>query len=132
MITEPSFTIGVEEEYLLVERETRELVSEVPAAVMAECRDRLGEQVSPEFLQCQVEVGTRVCTTIADVPPGTPCDPLDAIPEGVLQVCATLDPADPSMVLVVVRGRPRNLLPLVPLPWTIDAPAEMHRVTFQR
>lgn len=71
-------------------------------------------------------------TTIADVPPGTPCDPLDAIPEGVLQVCATLDPADTSMVLVVVRGKPRSLLPLVPLPWTIDAPAEMHRVTFQR
>ncbi len=65
---------------------------------------------------------------------GTPCDDLDKIPTGHLQLCATLDPADPtgSMVLVVVRGKPYNLLPLVPLPWTIDAPAEMHRVTFQR
>ena len=32
------------------------------------------------------------------------------------------------MVLVIVRGRPFNLLPLVPLPWTIDAPAEMTRL----
>src|SRR5215470_4948744 len=61
-----------------------------------------------------------------------PDSPLGAIPPGRLQVCATLDPSDPAMVLVVVRGRPRPLLPLVPLPWTIDAPAEIHRVTFTR
>ena len=67
MITEPSFTIGVEEEYLLVERDTRELVSAVPAPVLAEYRELLGEQVSPEFLQCQVEVGTRVCTTMPEL-----------------------------------------------------------------
>jgi len=63
---------------------------------------------------------------------GTPCDPLDSIPRGHLQVCATFDPADDSMVLVIVRGRPLDLLPLVPLPWTIDASAEIHRVTFTR
>jgi hypothetical protein len=71
-------------------------------------------------------------TTLVQEPPGTPCDPLDAIRPGHLEVCATLDPKDASMVLVVVRGKPLNLLPLVPLPWTIDAPAEFHRVTFQR
>jgi len=59
-------------------------------------------------------------------------DAIDAIPSGRLEVCTTLDPADSSMVLVVVRGKPLNLLPLVALPWTIDAPAEFHRVTFQR
>jgi len=63
---------------------------------------------------------------------GVPCDPLNSIPAGQLQVCSTLDPADPDMVLVIVRGRPLDLLPLVPLPWTIDAPAEIHRVTFTR
>jgi hypothetical protein len=36
------------------------------------------------------------------------------------------------MVLVIVRGHPFNLIPLLPLPWTIDAPAEIHRVTFTR
>jgi hypothetical protein len=71
--------------------------------------------------------------TVLDVLPArTPCDQLDDIPTGHLQVCATLDPADASMVLVIVRGKPLNLLPLVPLPWTIDAPAEFHQVTFQR
>lgn len=71
-------------------------------------------------------------TTLVQEPPGTPCDQLDAIQPGRLEVCATLDPNDPTMVLVVVRGKPLNLLPLVPLPWTIDAPAEFHEVTFQR
>jgi carboxylate-amine ligase len=64
---EPSFTIGVEEEYLLVDRVTRELVSSVPPEVLAGCRELLGEQVSPEFLQCQIEVGTRVCETLPEV-----------------------------------------------------------------
>jgi hypothetical protein len=36
------------------------------------------------------------------------------------------------MVVVDVRGKPRSLVALVPLPRTIDAPAELHRVTFQR
>jgi Flp pilus assembly protein TadG len=71
-------------------------------------------------------------STLVAKPAGTPCDPLDSIPSGQLQVCSTVDPANASMVRVVVRGRPRNLLPLVPLPWTINAPAAMHRVTFQR
>lgn len=71
-------------------------------------------------------------TALTAKPAGTPCDALDSIPRGQLQVCATLDGADGSMVLVVVRGKPLDLLPLVPLPWTIDAPAEMHRVTFTR
>jgi hypothetical protein len=71
-------------------------------------------------------------TTLVQEPPGTPCDPLDAIQPGHIEVCATLDPTDASMVLVVVRGKPLNLVAIVPLPWTIDAPAEFHRVTFQR
>jgi hypothetical protein len=71
-------------------------------------------------------------STLTTKAPGEPCDPLGAIPTGQLQVCTTLDPADDSMVLVIVRGRPLDLVPLVPLPWTIDAPAEIHRVTFTR
>jgi Flp pilus assembly protein TadG len=71
-------------------------------------------------------------STLTVEPAGTPCQPLGVIQPGELQSCATLDPADPDMVLVVVRGRPFALLPLVPLPWTIDTRAEMHRVTFQR
>ncbi|MBP0483067.1 carboxylate-amine ligase [Sagittula salina] len=59
----PPFTIGIEEEYLLVDPETCALV-EAPEALMAALTDDLGSQVSPEFLQCQVEIGTRPCATI--------------------------------------------------------------------
>ena len=60
----PPFTIGIEEEYLLVDPETRDLAIDVPDALMAECERRLEEQVSPEFLQSQIEIGTRVCANL--------------------------------------------------------------------
>ncbi|HDL17321.1 MAG TPA: carboxylate-amine ligase, partial [Rhizobiales bacterium] len=66
-LTEPSFTIGVEEEYLLVDKETRDLVSEPPAELMAKCEAALPKgQVSPEFLRSQIEIGTPVCKTVAE------------------------------------------------------------------
>ena len=63
---EPSFTIGIEEEYLLVDARTRDLIHEAPPAMLAECEVLLEGQVTPEFLQCQIEVGTRVCATVAE------------------------------------------------------------------
>ncbi len=62
---EPSFTIGIEEEYLLVDLETRDLASDPPPELLKACQDALPEHVSPEFLRCQIEVGTPVCTDIA-------------------------------------------------------------------
>ncbi|MEM5470190.1 carboxylate-amine ligase [Hoeflea sp. AS60] len=61
----PSFTLGVEEEYLLVDDKTMDLVA-APESLMAECSAELKDQVSPEFLQCQIEVGTQVCKTVAE------------------------------------------------------------------
>ena len=58
-ISEPSFTVGIEEEYLLVDKSSRDLVQDAPAALMKDCEEALGGQVSPEFLQCQIEVGTQ-------------------------------------------------------------------------
>ncbi|RMD91319.1 MAG: carboxylate-amine ligase [Alphaproteobacteria bacterium] len=63
-MTEPSFSLGIEEEYLLVDRESLDL-AEAPRELMDALVKRLGSQVSPEFLRCQVEVGTRVCPDIA-------------------------------------------------------------------
>ncbi|MGE5767506.1 MAG: carboxylate-amine ligase [Bacteroidota bacterium] len=63
--TEPSFTVGIEEEYLLVDRETRDLVVEAPDSLMTRCEQELGNRVSPEFLQSQIEVGTSKCETVA-------------------------------------------------------------------
>jgi carboxylate-amine ligase len=66
MIKEPSFSIGLEEEYLLVDRETRDLISEAPPTMLGECEKLLKRQVTPEFLQSQIEVGTRVCKTLGE------------------------------------------------------------------
>src|SRR3546814_20994264 len=62
---EPSFTVGMEEEYLLVDRETRDLVVDPPDSLMTRCEQELGERVSPEFLRSQIEVGTSKCETVA-------------------------------------------------------------------
>jgi glutamate---cysteine ligase / carboxylate-amine ligase len=63
---EPSFTIGMEEEYLLVDRETRDLAQEPPAELLVKCQEALPGQVSPEFLRSQIEVGTKVCRSIQE------------------------------------------------------------------
>ena len=64
-IREPSFSLGIEEEYLLVDLETLDLAA-APDALMNECIKQLENKVSPEFLQCQIEVGTGVCKTVAE------------------------------------------------------------------
>ncbi|MFC3631383.1 carboxylate-amine ligase [Paracoccus angustae] len=65
MSEDPGFTLGIEEEYLLVDPATGGLAP-APEALMAECKAALGDAFSPEFLRCQVEVGTPVSATIAD------------------------------------------------------------------
>ncbi|WP_397543952.1 carboxylate-amine ligase [Roseovarius salis] len=64
-IAEPEFTIGVEEEYLLVDRETLDL-AEAPPDLMAACQDEFKGQVAPEFLKCQIEIGTKPCASVAE------------------------------------------------------------------
>ena len=66
-LLEPAFTLGVEEEYLLVDRETRDLVIDPPAALMEECVKQLREHVSPELMRAQIEVGTPVCRSVSQV-----------------------------------------------------------------
>ncbi len=64
-ITEPSFTFGIEEEYHLVDLESRDLAS-APPELMADCEEELGKQVGPEFFRSQIEIGTRVLKNFAD------------------------------------------------------------------
>lgn len=63
MLERPSFTLGIEEEYLIVDRKTRDLVRAPDQGFLADCGDAIGAHLSPEFLQCQVEVGTGVHET---------------------------------------------------------------------
>ena len=64
---DPPFTIGIEEEYLLIDPETRDLAGDPPVSIIEECTRRVGERVTPEFLRAQIEVGTKVCNSIAKV-----------------------------------------------------------------
>lgn len=66
MIERPAFTIGIEEEYLVVDRETRDLISSPPPDLWDRLGEVLGEKVTPEFLKAQIEVGTQVCNTVAE------------------------------------------------------------------
>ncbi|MDP6388647.1 MAG: glutamate-cysteine ligase family protein, partial [Alphaproteobacteria bacterium] len=66
---EQPFTIGIEEEYLLVDPETRDLVADPPEDVMRDCEALIDEDcgaVRPEFIRAQIEVGTAVCQSIAE------------------------------------------------------------------
>ncbi|MDH3337823.1 MAG: YbdK family carboxylate-amine ligase, partial [Gammaproteobacteria bacterium] len=62
----PKFTLGVEEEYLLIDPDTRALVADPPTTLMKECEDRLGTQVTSELLRSQVEIGTKVCSNVQE------------------------------------------------------------------
>lgn len=57
----PSFTVGVEEEYKIVDLETRDLVRDLPSGMLEEIAEAAEGQVGPEFMRSQIEVGTRVC-----------------------------------------------------------------------
>ena len=59
-------TIGIEEEYLIIDGSTLNLVSRMPPDLMNDCKKELGDQVSKELLQCQIEVGTKVCRNIKE------------------------------------------------------------------
>lgn len=62
----PSFTIGIEEEYMVVDRQTRDLVQSPPPEMWDALGEVLGHQVTQEFLKAQIEVGTKVASRISD------------------------------------------------------------------
>ncbi len=66
MSTRPSFTIGIEEEYMTVDPATRELRSHIDAEMIEKGKLVLRERVKPEMHQCVVEVGTEVCHNIRE------------------------------------------------------------------
>jgi glutamate---cysteine ligase / carboxylate-amine ligase len=62
----PRLTLGIEEEYQIIHPETRELKSYIQE-LLEEGREILPGQIKSEFLQSQVEVGSNICTSIAEV-----------------------------------------------------------------
>ena len=57
------FTLGLEEEYQIIDGETRELTSYIQE-FLDQGRLVLPDQIKPEFLQSQVEVGSKICHSI--------------------------------------------------------------------
>ena len=64
-MTLPKLTIGIEEEYQVIDPKTRELTSYVQE-FLEQGRFVLGEQIKPELLQSQVEVGSRICNNMKE------------------------------------------------------------------
>ncbi|CAN5776844.1 carboxylate-amine ligase [soil metagenome] len=65
-VEHPPFTVGIEEEYLLVDCETRDLVAKPDPRMWQGLREVLGPQVGPEFLKAQIEVGTKKSRTLPE------------------------------------------------------------------
>ncbi len=61
-------TLGIEEEFFLVDPETRDLVADPGPGILEECRRNAGDHgVTTEFLRAQVETTSRVCRSVAEV-----------------------------------------------------------------
>ena len=63
---QPSFTLGIEEEFQTVDPETRDLRSHIQEQIIAKGKMRLQERVKPEMHQSVVEVGTGICKNIKE------------------------------------------------------------------
>ena len=59
------FTLGIEEEFQIVDPQTRELRSHV-TQFLDEGKMLLGEQIKPEMIQSMIEVGTGICNNIQE------------------------------------------------------------------
>ncbi len=63
---QPTFTIGIEEEYQTVDPVTRDLRSHIHAEIIEKGKMLLQERVKSELHQSVIEVGTSVCHCIKD------------------------------------------------------------------
>ena len=59
------FTLGIEEEFQIIDPKTRELRSHI-TEMIEEGRMILGEQVKPEMHQSMIEIGTGICNNIQE------------------------------------------------------------------
>src|SRR6185437_14364535 len=62
---QPSLTLGVEEEYQIIDPESRELRSYITEILAGD--HLVMEEVKPELHQSMVEIGTKVCRTPSEV-----------------------------------------------------------------
>jgi carboxylate-amine ligase len=63
---QPSFTIGIEEEYQTIDPVTRDLRSHIHTELLDRGKLRLEERVKAEMHQSVIEVGTRICKSVPE------------------------------------------------------------------
>ncbi len=61
------YTLGVEEEYMLLDAETLDLVQHVDTVLAAASGHELETRIAPELMQSVIEIATPVCRTASDV-----------------------------------------------------------------
>ena len=61
------YTLGVEEEYMLLDAETFDLVQHIDTVLAAVEGHELESRINPELMQSVLEIATPVCRTAADV-----------------------------------------------------------------
>jgi carboxylate-amine ligase len=66
-VPNPPLTLGVEEEYQIIDLETRNLRAYISELLSQDERRPISLNLKPEFMQSQVEVGTYVCRNIKEV-----------------------------------------------------------------
>jgi carboxylate-amine ligase len=66
-IEQRQFTIGMEEEYFVVDRDSRDLVPDLPEALLDKLLDPPIGATSPEFIRSQIEIGTPVCNDVTEL-----------------------------------------------------------------
>lgn len=66
MASKKLYTLGIEEEFQIIDPETRELKSHIQQIIQDTNEPRLAEQLKPELHQSVVEIGTTVCRDISE------------------------------------------------------------------
>src|SRR6058998_2447146 len=61
------YTLGVEEEYMLLDGETFDLVQHIDTVLAAISGHELETHVNPELMQSVLEIATPICRTASDV-----------------------------------------------------------------
>ncbi|MCS7169427.1 MAG: glutamate-cysteine ligase family protein, partial [Candidatus Kapabacteria bacterium] len=62
----PSFTLGIEEEYMILDPRTLDLRSHIDMELLSQGRMVLQEHIKPELHGSILEVGTGVCRTVQE------------------------------------------------------------------
>src|SRR5947209_15488903 len=61
------YTLGVEEEYMLLDSETFDLVQHIDTVLAATTGHELESRINPELMQSVLEIATPVCHSASDV-----------------------------------------------------------------